>query len=66
MTIPPEVEGTLPSAPVLLADAYGALSELLEAGEHDRDCAFRCLRPGCRDDHHCYVCETWAEEGAEP
>ena len=64
MNIPPEMEGTLPSAPVLLSAAYDALMELLEAGGHDRDCAFRCLRQGCRDDHRCYVCETWAEEAA--
>ena len=34
---------------------YSELNVALEG--HDRECAFRCLKPDCRDDHWCSKCQ---------
>jgi hypothetical protein len=41
---------------------YSALLAVLTHGEHDEDCAYRCLRTGCRDDHHCDSCIKRSEQ----
>ena len=40
---------------------YSELNVALEG--HDRECAFRCLKTDCRDDHWCSKCQGAAAAG---
>ncbi len=49
-----------------LAQAYTALSDILDREKHDPDCAWRCLVPRCRADHWCGACDMSSDVSEMP
>lgn len=44
--------------------AYSLLGLILDEQGHDAECAYRCLEPHCRRDHHCDTCaetDEWCD-----